>query len=79
MSELVREEEMGEQLKEGDIVQLKSGSDLMTVERVSGDGLVHCVWFDEKNNIHTHAFPLGTLEKEKPNTHLNFAPDMETD
>ena len=70
---------MGERLKEGDVVQLKSGSDLMTVERVSQDGLVHCVWFDEKNNMHTHSFPAATLEKENTCSNINFSPDIETD
>lgn len=70
---------MGTKLREGDVVQLKSGSDLMTVERVSGDGLVHCVWFDGKNTIHTHSFPAGTLEKEKSIGNINFSPDLETD
>ena len=31
---------------DGDVVQLKSGGPLMTVQNDRADGYVHCYWFD---------------------------------
>lgn len=70
---------MKEQFREGDVVELKSGSEPMTVERVSDEDLIHCVWFDKKNNFHSHCFPAGTLEKDRANGRAIFTPDLETD
>lgn len=40
---------MGE-LAPGDVVQLKSGGQSMTVEALEDHGYVACVWFDNTNN-----------------------------
>lgn len=46
--------------QEGDVVQMKSGGPKMTVEGYE-DGLVVCVWFEEKNKK-TGAFKEGTIQ-----------------
>lgn len=50
------------QFKQGDIVELKSGSDLMTVQSINGDS-IECVWFDQKRKLQTNVFKAGMLEK----------------
>jgi uncharacterized protein YodC (DUF2158 family) len=39
---------MSDQFKKGDAVELKSGGPPMTVESIGKNGVVHCVWFEEK-------------------------------
>jgi uncharacterized protein YodC (DUF2158 family) len=57
---------MADNLKPGDVVQLKSGGPLMTVQ---GDGygnsgdLVLCMWFDGAKQV-TGTFHPSMLEKE---------------
>lgn len=34
-------------MKPGDVVQLRSGGQRMTVESVDAQGRIHCVWFAE--------------------------------
>jgi uncharacterized protein YodC (DUF2158 family) len=46
--------------QEGDVVQLKSGGPRMTVEGYE-DGLVVCVWFEEKNRKNS-AFKEATIQ-----------------
>jgi uncharacterized protein YodC (DUF2158 family) len=46
--------------QEGDVVQLKSGGPRMTVEGYE-DGLVMCVWFEEKNRK-SSAFKEATIQ-----------------
>jgi uncharacterized protein YodC (DUF2158 family) len=46
--------------QEGDVVQLKSGGPKMTVEGYE-DGLVVCVWFEEKTRK-SSSFKEGTLQ-----------------
>ena len=46
----------------GDVVQLKSGGQRMTVEEVGQDGFISCVWFDG-NRSERQAFLEGTLMK----------------
>jgi uncharacterized protein YodC (DUF2158 family) len=56
---------MAEQWKEGDVVQLKSGGPIMTVETVAniqGKTTVFCLWFDKTQRI-SGTFPPGTLER----------------
>lgn len=47
--------------QDGDVVQLKSGGPQMTVEGYE-DGLVVCVWFEEKNRK-SSAFKEATIQK----------------
>lgn len=52
---------MSETFKLGDVVQLKSGGEPMTVEDI--DGLdISCVW-SEKKKIERNTFPAITLRK----------------
>lgn len=44
-----------EQIKKGDVVQLKSGSIKMNVEFVYND-FVKCMWFDSNGNIQEYNF-----------------------
>lgn len=51
----------------GDVVQLKVGGPIMTVDRDMGDEQYLCVWFDDKQERKAHVFPVATLEKyEEP-------------
>lgn len=50
----------------GDIVLLMSGSEEMTVEKVTVNNDICCVWYDENNNGITRAtFPEGALKFSK--------------
>ena len=51
--------------KIGDVVTLKSGSALKTVEAVNGDTVV-CVWDDEKGHKTKGDYLLGTLQIYNP-------------
>lgn len=62
MAYFMREEIMETQFKEGDIVVLKSGSDLMTVQSVGGD-LIECVWFDQQGKLQSSKFKTVMLKK----------------
>ncbi len=54
---------MSEQLKAGDIVQLKSGGPEMTILELTLDGKEFvCRWFD-KSEPRTDTFPPESLEK----------------
>jgi uncharacterized protein YodC (DUF2158 family) len=57
---------MTEKLKKGDVVRLKSGGPLMTVQQVEdrpGLQAVHCVWFSSHNpSPLTNVFDGTTLE-----------------
>lgn len=55
---------MSDQFEVGDVVQLKSGSRLMTVEEIEEDNYVFCVWF-EGNAVNRDRFPAVTLQKYK--------------
>lgn len=33
--------------KEGDVVQLKSGGQFMTVEELDGNDACNCIWFED--------------------------------
>jgi len=56
-----------EELKVGDIVQLKSGGPKMTIEVIDNFGDDHdkalCAWFDEKSKREDHIFELTSLQK----------------
>lgn len=55
--------------QDGDVVQLKSGGPRMTVEGYE-DGLVVCVWFEEKNRK-SSTFKEATLVKWAPRAAIN--------
>ncbi|MFH1719033.1 MAG: DUF2158 domain-containing protein [Planctomycetota bacterium] len=52
---------MSETFVVGDVVQLKSGGESMTVEEIDGDD-VSCVWFEGKR-LQRQTFGAGTLKK----------------
>jgi uncharacterized protein YodC (DUF2158 family) len=47
----------------GDVVELKSNSPYMTVEKTDGD-CVYCVWFSGEQPIRSH-FPPDALKKSR--------------
>jgi uncharacterized protein YodC (DUF2158 family) len=58
---------MSDNFKVGDIVNLKSGSPMMTVTRVgttNGEPTVWCVWFLESEQK-SGTFPPGALESSQ--------------
>jgi uncharacterized protein YodC (DUF2158 family) len=48
-------------MKQGDVVQLKSGGPLMTVQEVKPTAIL-CSWFDDKHNLKNAAFPEAMLD-----------------
>jgi uncharacterized protein YodC (DUF2158 family) len=46
----------------GDLVRLRSGGPLMTVDSVKGD-LVDCFWTDGNGQINAESFPIYVLQK----------------
>lgn len=59
-SHIVKDDEMAE-LKEGTVVQLKSGGPRMTCKNSpKEDGEVHCQWFDGKD-VKDDFFPVQSL------------------
>ncbi len=57
---------MAAKFEDGSIVQLKSGSPLMTVDSYFTDGDVYfCKWFQE-NKLYTGEFKGATLEEYEP-------------
>ena len=53
-------------MNKGDVVQLKSGGPIMTVEEVS-EGGVFCIWFDGKKKCSDTSNP-ATLCPDRPRT-----------
>jgi uncharacterized protein YodC (DUF2158 family) len=53
---------MPDEIKAGDVVQLKSGSPRMTANWVE-KGEASCSWFDDKNKEHTSVFPVTSLKR----------------
>lgn len=53
---------MSESLKAGDVVQLKSGGVLMTIESIT-DGRCLCIWADDKKTIQQKTVAIEALEK----------------
>jgi uncharacterized protein YodC (DUF2158 family) len=54
--------------KDGDHVQLKTGSAEMIVTRIEKFGeltVVKCVWFDENHRLQRAPFPMDVLEPAK--------------
>ncbi|HEV3110067.1 MAG TPA: DUF2158 domain-containing protein [Candidatus Binataceae bacterium] len=52
---------MADGFQVGDVVKLKSGGPLMTIEEIDGDR-AHCLWF-KGDKRETGTFPLATLTK----------------
>lgn len=55
---------MAEELKIGDVVQLKSGGPSMTLEEIDFTGGALCAWFEGKK-VEKRTFQLTSLEKAK--------------
>ena len=51
------------QLQRGDLVRLRSGGLLMTVDRIEGDK-VYCFWTDLNGQPSDGTFPASVLQKE---------------
>jgi uncharacterized protein YodC (DUF2158 family) len=58
---------MSEEIKAGDIVQLKSGGPKMSVQKTGGyPGIgngANCVWFDGKHKENQKVFAIAVLKK----------------
>lgn len=58
---------MADEIKEGDIVQLKSGGPHMTVQEVDDkSNEAFCRWFDSTNTLKDAEFPTHMLKKPEP-------------
>lgn len=55
---------MSEELKIGDVVQLQSGGERMTIEYID-EGDISCVWFEGKQP-QRNTFAAGVLRKAPP-------------
>jgi uncharacterized protein YodC (DUF2158 family) len=53
---------IGPTLRGGDLVKLRSGSPLMTVDGIRGDQ-VDCYWTGEDGQINAETFPIYVLQK----------------
>jgi uncharacterized protein YodC (DUF2158 family) len=49
-------------IRRGDLVRLRSGGPLMTVENIKDDG-VDCYWSDWNGQPNAQTFPIGVLRK----------------
>ncbi len=65
---------MEEHFNVGDKVELKSGSELMTVQCIDGDSIM-CIWFDE-NKKHIDKFKATTLKKGESDGNIRFEPEL---
>lgn len=54
---------MANGLKPGDLVQLRSGGPIMTVDAVGDGGKVRCEWFDDKDVAQSKIFSATSLIK----------------
>ena len=52
------------EIRESDVVRVKSGSLPMTVASIT-EGRAHCVWVDSDNNPRDEKFPIAVLVKEE--------------
>ena len=55
-----------QELKIGDVVKLKSGGSVMTVNSIEENGEINCQWFsgDKLNKLEDGYFPPNSLEKQ---------------
>ncbi len=56
-----------ENLKIGDVVWLKTGSEAMAITKIHEDNC-HVVWHDSNSNEKTGRYPLAILTKDNPNS-----------
>lgn len=49
-------------LQEGDLVQLKSGGPVMSLQMIAG-ARASCMWFDQDGKLHERTFQLDTLRR----------------
>jgi uncharacterized protein YodC (DUF2158 family) len=56
----------------GDVVQLKSGGPLMTVDNIDPHDMINCMWFDGREKK-SGVFPAATL-KPVNNSPMSAAP-----
>lgn len=49
--------------KIGDVVKMKMGGPLMTVNQVYDDEEVNCIWFDNDHRLNNEDFQSSMLEK----------------
>jgi len=54
-----------EKFKQGDVVQLRSGSVKMTVESVTGNGGINVVYFSKDNQLRRNQFFDDSLVKDE--------------
>jgi uncharacterized protein YodC (DUF2158 family) len=54
---------MAEQFRVGDVVQLKSGGPLMTVDGSDDNGMIVCSWFGRKAKRRQDRFAEATLQR----------------
>jgi len=57
---------MADELKPGDVVTLKSGGPLMTIEKRETDGRFWCTWFNEKKQPDGRYFEEVLLRRANP-------------
>jgi uncharacterized protein YodC (DUF2158 family) len=62
ISEHLVEETSASPLQQGDLVRLRSGGPLMTIETVRGS-VVDCIWTDPNGQTNEATFPAQVLQK----------------
>jgi uncharacterized protein YodC (DUF2158 family) len=62
ISEHLAEETSASPLQQGDLVRLRSGGPLMTIETVR-DSVVDCIWTDPNGQTNEATFPAKVLQK----------------
>lgn len=50
-----------EQLKKGDVVQLKSGGPMMTVIEIDDAGRLYCQWFNSRGKVQAQGFAVDSV------------------
>jgi uncharacterized protein YodC (DUF2158 family) len=61
-SQTAMQERAAPALRSGDLVRLRSGGPLMTVDSIKGDQ-VDCYWTDGNGQINAESFPIYVLQK----------------
>jgi uncharacterized protein YodC (DUF2158 family) len=62
ISDYAADEASANPLQPGDLVRLRSGGPLMTVDTVKGN-VVHCIWTDPSGQTEQVTFPITVLQK----------------